>query len=693
MAIVPSSAFAADPKGVDFFEKKIRPVLIEHCYACHSAEAKKSKGDLVVDTRAGLLMGGETGPAVVPNDPVKSILMKAIRHEGPKMPNAQKKLSDEIIADFETWIKLGAPDPRDGKAVVKKGIDYDEGRKHWAYQPVKISPAPSVKNGNWTKSDLDKYVLAAIEAKGMTPSADAAPHTLIRRMSFAITGLPPTPDEVKAFEKAYAANPDTAMSELADRLLASAQYGEYWARHWMDGVRFDQGAQSIGYYREWLIRSFNSGQAYDQFIIWQLAGDLLPLSGNEKLDDDKRIAAQMHVLNLGEMDRIEGMIEVTAQQFLGVSINCAKCHDHKFDAYTQEDYYALAGIFTSTGFTGSYKADAPPLELKTYPNSKISTVVDSTKGIGDTKLLIRGERNQPGAVVPRRFPIVLAGDKQTPIGQLTKGSGRLELAQWVASSSNPLTARVMANRVWTWVTGQPIVGSTSDFGAMGDKPINPELLDYLADRFVKSGWSIQSLIKDIVTSRTFRQSSRPGAELVKADPENKLLARMPVRRLDAEQLTDSLYYIADGLLTTYPDPNDRVNGTFGALKTRNAGKDDIKAYRSTFGIGLIPAKMFDCADPDLITTRRDESVTAPQLLFFLNNPTLHRIGSIVAKKADTMAGEGADGPAKIKAAYQIVLSREPSAAELAEADAFVKKHGIDRFGHLLLCTSEFSYVE
>ncbi|MBA4066140.1 MAG: hypothetical protein C0501_20965 [Isosphaera sp.] len=679
LAVAPAPVVAADPAGVDFFEKKVRPVLVANCYKCHSAEANRFKGGLAVDTRGGLTQGGDTGPAVVPGKPKESLILKALRHDGLKMPNDSTKLPDEVIADFEKWVAMGAPDPRDGKSTAKKGIDWADARKHWAYQPVKPPAAPAVKDAAWPRGDLDRHVLAKIEAKGLAPAADAAPHTLIRRMTFALTGLPPTPDEVAAFEKAFAADPDQAVATAADRLLASPRFGEYWARHWMDGVRYDQLHPGVGHYRDWLIRALNADLPYDRFVTMQLAGDLLPAAGNPRADDDRLIATHMLTLNLGEMDVVEGMVEVAGQQFLGLSINCAKCHDHKFDALTQHDYYALAGVFTSTGVAGAQKGEfTTAVSLTTAPAAKVPTLRDSAKFLGDTNLLVRGERSQKGPVVPRRFPAVLAGDAQTPLGKLTKGSGRLELANWVASKDNPLTARVMANRVWTWATGRPVVGTPNDFGRLGDRPVNPELLDHLAARFVADGWSVKKLLKGVVTSRTFRQGSRPADAVRAADPENALLARMPVRRLDAEQLADALYFVGGVLDLGTPPLDARQAG--GAPKPPGVEKDRaaVGGYRAVHGIGLIPAKMFDAADPDLLTVRRDESVTAPQMLFFLNNPSVHALTKLAAKRAGST-----------EAATRLLLGRGPTPAEAA----FAGKNGLDRYCHLLLCSSEFLYVE
>lgn len=603
------------------------------------------------------------------------------------MPNASKKLPDAVIADFETWIAMGGPDPRDGKSTARKGVDYDEGRRHWSYQAVRVKD-PSVKEARWAKTGIDRYLLAKLESKGLRPNDDALPHAILRRLSFAIIGLPPTPEESISFEKAHAANADDAIRTAVDRLLDSPRFGEYWARHWMDGVRYDQQAQSIDRYVDWLVRAFNQDMPYDRFIAMQLAGDLLPATGSKQGDDDRLVATQLLTLNLGEMDVVEGCIEVTGQQFLGLSINCAKCHDHKFDAFSQADYYALAGIFTSTDFAGSRNSKAFPKGIQLQSEAGMILCLQEGKA-ADTNLLIRGERSQRGPVIERRFPIVLAGDKQRPLSAATKGSGRQELAQWIASADNPLTARVMANRVWDWFVGQPLVGTPSDFGVQGERPTHPELLDYLADRFVKQGWSIKALIREIATSRVLRVSSRASDSLRTGDPDNNHYTRMPLRRLDAEQLADAIYYSADRLVFERPPFNLRLAGR-GAppVDASKKNNDAVRFYRAVYGLDQTYGKLFDMADPDLLTVRRDSSVTAPQMLYFLNNGTVAKMGAAVAKLAS-----GATAEAKVEAAYRRLLGRSPTAEEVALSTAFVDRQGLEKLCHLLLCSSEFSYLE
>lgn len=688
-ARVASGQEKRDARQVDFFEKKIRPVLVEHCYKCHSTETKKTRGGLALDTRAGIREGGDTGPAIVPGKPDQSILLKAIRHDGTvKMPNAEKKLPDNIIADFETWIKLGAADPRDGKSVAKKGIDFDEARRHWAYQPVQAPKAPSVKNGQWPIVDLDRFILAAIEAKALQPASDVARHAWLRRVSFDLVGLPPSPEEVDAFMNDKSAE---AHARVVDRLLASPRFGEHWARHWLDGVRFNSGFLTLEHYRDWVVRAFNADLPYDRFLVMQLAGDLLPPAKDVNEQADRVFATQMLMLNQKEMDPVEGAIEVVGQQVLGVSINCAKCHDHKFDAYTQRDYYALAGIFTSTSIAGAKKNNLKG-EGVPVPGKGLAVTAVTEGKIGDTNLLVRGEKKTPGPLVPRQFPVVLAGDKQTALGKLTKQSGRLELARWIADPSHPLTARVFVNRAWQQLFGQGIVRTPNDFGLNGDAPVNRELLDHLAGRFGGDmNWSLKKLLREITLSRTYRQSAVNEAA-VKADPENRLYAHAQVRRLTYEQTIDALYASANILSFEIPTrgkpntPFPRFGGGKNAKELTTAG------HRALYHDDPPTRKLFDGADPELLTERRDESVTAPQMLFFLNNSQVLAIAGQVSSRAGKLASSN-DPAAKVAAAYTLLFARGPNDQERDRAVQFLKSNTFERYCQVLLASSEFSYLQ
>lgn len=348
---------------LDFFESKIRPVLIEHCYSCHAADAKIIRGGLLLDSRDGLLDGGDSGPAVVPGEAEKSLLLSALKHDAFEMP-PDRKLPDAVIADFEHWITRGAVDPRDqGNAEAPRGVDFEAAKSHWAFQPIQKTEPPAVADESWIESPIDRFVLARLEAAGMKPRPKADKETLIRRASFDLTGLPPTAEEIEAF---LADETPEAFEKLVDSLLQSPHYGERWGRHWLDLVRYadSNGADenhdlpNAWHYRDWVVRMMNRDQPLDQFIIDQLAGDLLPKTGDEQIDGDRLIATGMLVIGpkmLAEQDKDKMVIDIVDEQIdtvsrtmLGLTIGCARCHDHKFDPVKAKDYYALAGIFYST---------------------------------------------------------------------------------------------------------------------------------------------------------------------------------------------------------------------------------------------------------------------------------------------------------------------------------------------------------
>jgi hypothetical protein len=368
-----------------------------------------------------------------------------------------------------------------------------------------------------------------------------------------------------------------------------------------------------------------------------------------------------------------------------VSVNCAKCHDHKFDPFSQEDYYALAGIFTSSQIAGNKGPAQSGVEL---PGEKVKILaLIEGKTVGDTNLLVRGEKNQRGPVVPRRFPVVLAGDGQAPLGSVTRQSGRLELARWVTDPANPLTARVFVNRVWQRLFGAGVVASANDFGLQGEPPSHPELLDHLADRLVKGGWSLKKLVREIALSRTYRQSS-DGAAARAADPENRLLARAAVRRLGYEQIIDNLSAVAGALDVSVPPP--AKNAT--QLPRFGGKRDQTTLYRALYHHDGVVRGLFDGADPDLLTERREASVTAPQMLFFLNNPQVIALAGMAARRAEKLAASP-DPDGRVAAAYRLLFARPPTEAEKEAARAYLSKYSFDRLCHTLLCGSEFIYLE
>ena len=751
---------------IAFFEKSIRPVLVKECYSCHSKEIAKPKGDLLLDTRGGLRDGGLNGPAIIPGDPKKSLLIKALKHVDEKLAMPpKKKLSDEVVADFEKWIAMGAADPRDSSAkVVKSDIDIEKGRKFWAFQPVKPTTVPPVKNATWAMSDVDRFLLAGLEAKGLKPVGDADARTLIRRLYFDLVGLPPMPEDVEVFVRDYAAKPQAAIEKAVDQLLASPRFGERWGRHWLDVARFAESSgkqANFAYphawrYRDYVIAAFNADKPYDQFIREQLAGDLLPAKDDQEKAEHLiatgflAVGSKQHNERLPQqfqLDLVDEQIDATFVAFQGMTVACARCHDHKFDPIPTKDYYALVGIFRSTEtcygtirviqsnhpsplITLPKAAEAPavlsPLsaerrtslekQLKDL-NEQFSKLTQAdrfgsmmgirlriqiagiesqftlyeadgtpkalTMGVRersfptDSRLYIRGELAQPGETVKRALPQVMVTKQPT----IAKGSGRRELADWIASSDNPLTARVMANRVWLHLFGRGIVATPDNFGASGNLPSNPALLDHLARSFTDNGWSVKKLIRSLVLSRAYQMSSQFDETSYEADPDNVLVWRMNKRRLEAEPMRDAILAISGRLDLTPPKGNfiaKNGEGNVGfAFRGRPGDAGTGDAYRSVYMPivrDLLPEALtlFDFPDPTLIAGERATTTIPAQSLYLMNNPFVIRNAETVADKL--LASSGSDAE-KLGRAYLMFFSRPPSEKETKTALEFVEKYG------------------
>ncbi len=667
-----------------FFETKIRPVLINECYRCHSSESGNAKGGLRLDTKRLTQMGGSSGPAIVPGDLDESLLFGAIRHEDFVMP-PKKKLSQDVIDDFRRWIEIGAPDPRDTKVAEIKSTIRDEDiqqakEQYWAYQLPLMAPPPVVENAAWSKTDVDRFVLSRLELSGLHPSADAQGYQVLRRLCFDLIGLPPNPEQIDYFARKWDQSPDEAVAHVVDRLLDQPQFGERWGRHWLDVARY---AESTGRevnmtyphawrYRDYVIASFNDDKPFDRFVQEQIAGDLLPVETDDQWA--KNLVATTFLAigpkNVNEQNRVQfsadlvdEQIDTTTRVFLGTSVSCARCHDHKFDAIRQADYYAMAGIFgSSTTYFGN-----PPSEYgnfsnvqarrsssllllpvsdpspagKRYTRQELSNlkgeltdkiaearrdrlrggqgdsanarnavrnrlrinnqlatlsaklaVVDSDgnprsycMGVQDretpqdAQILARGEIDQPGHRVPRGFPQVL---NHQPIDIDARSSGRLELARWIGSAQNPLTARVMVNRIWQHLIGQGIVTSTENYGVTGQAPSHPELLDHLAVQFMESGWSVKTMVREIANSRVYRISSAFDRKSFEHDPDNALLWRANPRRLDAEAIRDAMLSIS-GEMDLQP-PRGSVVAKAGYVRVRDGVLGDPReAMRRAVG--------------------------------------------------------------------------------------------------------------
>ena len=599
-----------------FFEKRIRPLLANKCYECHSAQSGELQGDLLVDSRATLRRGGTNGPAVVPGNLDKSLLIKAVRYADPDMQMPPDgKLSDMEIADLEHWVKIGAPDPR---AVATKHfgkqIDVAAAREFWSLRPVTVPAIPVVKNAAWPRTEIDRFILARLEQQGLAPAADADKRTLIRRATYDLIGLPPSPEEVAAF---LADNSREAFAQVVNRLLDSPRYGERWGRHWLDVVRYaDTAGDNSDYpipqmhlYRDWVIDAFNKDLSYDEFVRDQLAGDLR--GGDTDEQRMQRIVATGYLANSRRFGSrvddypwhltIEDTIDNLGRAFLGLSLSCARCHDHKFDPITTRDYYGLYGVFSSTRYPWpgieldkrqkDFVALVPPgrmvelesaqaarLKEQTRLDNEVNKLRDTLKkaaaadkaegekslkdaerrakehrsqpalfetayAVADAKtpadapVQTKGDPARPGDVVRRHFPAVLAGGE---LPEASTESGRRELAEWIVSPDNPLPARVMANRIWMYHFGRGLVPTPNDFGKQGKPPTHPELLDFLATQFRSHGWSIKSLHRMIMLSRAYQQSSHRAVETIERDPANDWLAGFPRRRLDAESIRDTL---------------------------------------------------------------------------------------------------------------------------------------------------------
>ncbi len=748
--LLPALLSAAEPTGDEFFEKEVRPLLIDRCQKCHGD--KDPKGGLRLLSRAGLLKGGDTGPAVVPGEPEKSLLVKLIQHvEKPKMP-PKEKLPDRDIATLTRWVKIGAPWP--GGLPVPVTDDTfritEAQRKHWAYQPVKAVAPPAVKDHAWPKGGIDKFILARLESENLTPAKAADKRTLLRRAAFDLHGLPPTPEEIDAFVKDETPR---AFETVIDRLLASRRYGERWGRHWLDGVRYcdsadardgNGGFSEAWRYRDWVIDAVNRDLPYDRFLTDQLAGDLLPGPEPAKPNYAGLTATGMLVIGNwggGDADKeklltdiVDDQIDVVGRTFMGLTLACARCHNHKFDALSTADYYGLAGIFFSTNILPNVgpKTNGPPInriplgmpeevamrrdfakqvaelekQLNTAKGDKgeIQRSLNALNalrppplpevhaaqeggvpgsphaGIHDVRVHIRGGYDRLGSVVPRRFPTILAGEQQSP---LIKGSGRLELAQWLTRPEHPLTARVMVNRLWQHHFGAGIVRTPSNFGDKGERPTHPELLDYLADQFTQSGWSMKAMHKAMMLSAVYQQESKPSPHGREIDPENRLLGHMNRRRLEAEAVRDNLLAVAGRLSDTrggkaVTDVNDPRRTLYLAT---------VRSDRSGFGA------LFDAADSTALVDKRTISTVAPQALFLLNHPFALSQARAFAKR---VAASGPDDGRRVETAYLLLYGRPPSDAEARIGRDFVKAGGAsawDDYCHVLLCANEFIYVD
>ncbi|MSR31682.1 MAG: DUF1553 domain-containing protein [Gemmataceae bacterium] len=729
----------ASPAEEEFFEKRIRPVLAEHCQKCHGET--KQQGGLRLDTRAGFLKGAESGAIVIPGQLQQSKLFKALEHQGKiKMP-PKGKLNASVLADFKEWVQRGAYFPEKSNPQPKTSL---AAKDHWAFKPVSNPPLPKVKNPSGLKNPVDYFLQAKLEPHGLGLLPQADRYTLIRRARFVLTGLPGSYEEVQAFEKDE--NP-LAYERLVDRLLDSPNFGERWARHWLDLARYADNRGYVGVdvdrnypyaytFRDWVINSFNKDLPYDRFLLYQVAADF-PGSGSSKSD-----LAAMGFLTVGrrfinnQNDIIDDRIDALCRTTMGLTVTCARCHDHKYDPIPTRDYYSLYGVFASSqepnelpglglepgGPEGeAFKKELAKLEgelqkfanenaklknkeprkhleaikpfenrikqLKTnHPGSPAKGMVLTDRSTPvDPVVFLRGNQGNRGAKVPRQFLEVVAGSNRQPF---KKGSGRLELAQAIVEKDNPLTARVWVNRVWGHVFGSPLVKTPSDFGLRSDPPSHPELLDHLAYQFMKEGWSTKKLLRTMLLSSAFRQTSQAPsqvAQFTQTDPENRLLSRMNLRRLDFETLHDSFLAVVGKL-----DP--QVGGR--SVEMFKAPYSKRRALYAFIDRQNLPGvlRTFDFALPDTHSPQRFETAVPQQALYLMNSPFVQHQALALSELLE----EGDSLAEKTQKMFRLVLQRNPSPKEEESSLAFLrdgKTDGLALLAQALLVGNAFQFID
>ena len=749
LSLASSSLFAQEKLA--YFETHIRPALVKYCYECHSEETGKTKGGLLLDTKEGMLQGGDNGNVLAGDPYTKSLFWEAINWDDLEMP-PKKQMPAQVIQSFQAWLQMGAPDPRQRqKAVVESKVDLEAGRKHWAFQ----NPAPT------PGATIDSLVSAKLASASLTPVGPADAPTLLRRLSFDLVGLPPTPEELATFTAAWRRNAKAAITAKVDELLKRPQFGERWGRHWLDVARYAESTGkdvNVTYphawrYRDYVFDAFNADKPYDKFIREQIAGDMLHIKSDadwqEHLIATGFLAMGTKGLNERnprqfQMDLVDEQIDTMSQAVLGLTVSCARCHDHKYDPIPTTDYYALAGIFLSTKTNyGTVRASqnrraanlielplADPMQeknrlspadiqrLKDQHRELIQTRrkarndektsqqqlagirrriadieatlaeldengIPATMAMGvletrepiEANALVRGDVEKPAQKVPRGFLQVLPGGGPATIGQ--GESGRRELANWLTARNNPLTARVMVNRIWLHLFGEGLVTSPNNWGLTGQKPTHPKLLDHLAVRFMAENWSVKKLIRSIVLSNTYQRSSRMNLANYRIDPDNNLLWRANPRPLDAEALRDTILTAGGGL--DLKRPYGSQVSAFGDNRVGLSFNQDRMTtevrYRSVYlpilrddlpeALGL-----FDFADPSVSKPKRESTNVPSQALYLMNSKWILTEAAAMAKD---LVKRFPDQESRIKQAFLRIYSRPADATDLAVAKGFFSR--------------------
>ena len=740
----------------EHFEKKVRPLLVERCWKCHGEETARS--ELRLDSREAIIKGGKRGRAVETSIPPASLLLQVVKRTGElKMP-PDGPLSPQQIADLELWVNQGAIFPKAAKIAKAES-------SHWSFLPLASPKLPSVKKRAWVRNPIDQFILSKLETANIQTSPEADRLSLIRRLSLDLTGIAPTFEEIQSFLNDQ--SPD-AYEKLVDRYLASPAYGERWGRHWLDIARYADSNgldENVAHgnawrYRDYVIRSMNENLPFNQFIIEQIAGDLLPhktlaekhsrLVATGYLSLGPKVLAEVDKKKM-EMDIIDEQIETMGKTFMGMTLGCARCHDHKFDPISTGEYYSLAGVFKSTKTMESLvtiakwnenviaseaeeksfkehsakiaaskktaedfleeqrkqleakdklpkdkKATSKEVEAKLEESAKaelkkirdvtaglekslpeVATAMGVSEGtVTDVAIHLRGNTERLGKVMPRAVPVVLSANKQPKFSE--KSSGRLEMANWVASDANPLTSRVIVNRIWRWHFGQGIVASVDNFGLLGEKPSHPELLEWLAKYFTIHDWSIKDLHRLILLSSTYRQSSANVPESAQKDSGNRLYWRFTPRRMEAEVIRDSMLSVTGEL--------DRsMGGSMLQVKNRafffdHTSKDTTK-YDSPRRSVYLPIvrnnlyevfSLFDSTDAAVANGDRSSTTIAPQALFFLNSKLVMNSAETLAKRA---LGQGSQVEGQISFLYETALGRAATPSEIAHGKDFLARAG------------------
>ena len=746
---------ADDAGHVEFFENKIRPLLVNQCYECHSGDAKSLKAGLRLDSKSAILKGGDSGPAIVPGKPDDSLLIESVRYESNEMP-PNGKLSDAQIAAITKWVELGAPWPQEAPVTTTpgdKGYDWEKAAEHWAFKPVRKA-VPPVADDNLHQHPIDQFVTARLQDNGLTQTAPAPAAVFVRRAFFDLIGLPPTPEELELWVARLHGETrlnDAAVTQLIDSLLQRPQYGERWGRHWLDVARYsDVGGwtqdnrphPSAWRYRDWVVDAFNADMPYDEFVRCQIVGD--------KIDKSSAIGTGFFALGPtyasdgGDPDSIaqakgetlDDRVDTFSRAFLGLTVACARCHDHKFDPIPQQDYYSIAGIFDNTregetpladdkvvaayhqarkpiydrhdqiGKTRkeasqakrpvseeeqkqikAWQDEIKELEAKSPPKFEFAHSIHDA-GSNDMHVALRGNLLKKGPLAPRRFLRIVAGDERS---HFNDGSGRIQLADAVTDPKNPLTPRVIVNRIWLNHFGKALVRTPNNFGVLGEQPTHPELLDWLAATFVESGWSIKSLHRTIMTSATYRSSSAFDQNAFDVDGDNRTIWRMNPRRMAVETWRDSLLAVTGELDTTTGGPSidnivDSNRRTFYAKVSRNDPQRSDEFLR-----------LFDFPIPRASSGKRTTNVIPQQFLFMMNSRfMLDRAKAL----ADRLQKTENDQQGRITLAYKLLYGRQPTERELQTATSYLQSESPpdgelnrwQQYCQVLLSSNEFMFI-